>query len=163
MKLGKRSTENQWSACTEPGDLLPFLRLKLDTQVTARKLLLFACACWRSVAHILADTPSGAARSGATIKAVEQFLDDRGGLAEVDDARRQCGLLRDLFGNPFRPLPLCHFPAHVLALAETCYEAFPKVSDNFLILADALEELGEEQAAKHARRPVHAKGCHMLD
>jgi hypothetical protein len=37
------------------------------------------------------------------------------------------------------------------------------VSDQFLILADALEELGEDEAAEHAREPVHVRGCHLLD
>jgi hypothetical protein len=77
--------------------------------------------------------------------------------------RRICELLRDIFGNPFRPLRQQAFPAHVVALARECYDAFPIVSDRFLILADALADLGEEQAAEHCRQPEHAKGCHVLD
>jgi hypothetical protein len=77
--------------------------------------------------------------------------------------RRLCDLLRDIFGNPFRPLPPRPFPGHVQALARDCYDAFPAVSDRFLILADALADLGEEQAAEHCRQGGHGKGCHVLD
>jgi hypothetical protein len=48
-------------------------------------------------------------------------------------------------------------------LAQACSDAFPHVSDQFLILADALEDLGEGQAAAHCREKVHVKGCHVLD
>ena len=236
MRLGKRSTEAQWLACTEPGNLLPFLRRKLGPRATDRKLLLFACACWRSVSHLLADH-----RPRAAVEAVERFLEGRSGLeqvhaaladaeaaagqaasdgvayasqaatfaalaagrrtaycydaydaacdafnaaanaaayaayesanrgpaawgaAEWDGHRRQCDLLRDILGNPFRPLPLRRFPAHVLELAEVCHAAFPEVSNLFPVLADALDELGEGEAANHARQALHARGCHVVD
>jgi hypothetical protein len=74
-----------------------------------------------------------------------------------------CDLIRDVFGNPHRPLPARRFPAHVVGLAEACYGAFPAVSGDFLILSDALDELGEEQAAAHCREPLHVRGCHVLD
>ncbi len=75
----------------------------------------------------------------------------------------QCGLLRCIFGNPFWPLQARAFPAHILGLAEACYADFPSVSQQVLILADALEDLGEESAAAHCREPNHVKGCHVLD
>src|SRR5262249_4878578 len=75
----------------------------------------------------------------------------------------QAAIFRDLFGIPFRPLPPRPFPSHVIGLAEACYAAFPEVSDQFLILADALAELVEETAATHCRKPLHAKGCHVVD
>jgi hypothetical protein len=77
--------------------------------------------------------------------------------------KRLCDLVREIFGNPFRPLGHRVFPAHVVALAGECYDAFPAVSDRFLILADALDDLGEEQAAEHCRQRDHARGCHVLD
>jgi hypothetical protein len=76
---------------------------------------------------------------------------------------KQVALARDLFGNPFRPLPTRQFPPHVVALATDCYACFPQVTDQFLILADALEELGAGEPAAHCRAPLHAKGCHVLD
>jgi hypothetical protein len=83
--------------------------------------------------------------------------------ARVRERRAQCDLLRDLFGDPFRPWGTRDFPAHVIGLARVCYDAFPEVSDQYLILADALAELGEEAAATHCRETMHAKGCHVLD
>ncbi len=53
------------------------------------------------------------------------------------------------------------FPGHVAGLAATIYE---KRDWTLLpILADALEEIGQEEMAAHCRQPIHAKGCHVLD
>jgi hypothetical protein len=46
-----------------------------------------------------------------------------------------------------------------VALAEACYRGEPL----FPVLADALDELGEGVAAAHCRRPLHTKGCWVLD
>jgi hypothetical protein len=48
-------------------------------------------------------------------------------------------------------------------LARKCYDAFPEVSDHSLLLADALDDLDEGQAAEHCRRGGHVKGCRVLD
>jgi hypothetical protein len=88
---------------------------------------------------------------------------------EEDPSRRlveqaaQCHLLRDIFGNPFRPRPARPFPAEVHGLAEVCYAAFPEQSPELALLADALQDLGEEGAATHLREGSHVKGCHVLD
>ena len=37
------------------------------------------------------------------------------------------------------------------------------MSEEFAVLADALEELGEAEAAAHCRTEMHAKGCFVLD
>jgi hypothetical protein len=76
---------------------------------------------------------------------------------------RMCDLVREVFGSPFRPLRPRAFPAHVVGLAWECYEAFPAASERYLILADALDDLGEGPAAQHCRRGGHVKGCHVLD
>src|SRR5262249_9777140 len=81
MRLGKRSTEAAWAACMEPGNLLPFLRRKLGPRATDRRLLLFSCACGRSVSHLGHDP-----RWQAAIEAVEQFLEGRVGLPQVTAA-----------------------------------------------------------------------------
>jgi hypothetical protein len=75
----------------------------------------------------------------------------------------QAALLRCLFGNPFCPLPARTFPTHVVGLAESVAAAFPAVSADYAILADALEELGEGPAAAHCRQGTHARGCHVVD
>jgi hypothetical protein len=250
MRLGKRSTEAQWLACTEPGNLLPFLRRKLGTRATDRKLLLFACACWRRVSSRLTDP-----RPRAAVEVVEQFLEGSVGLPEVNAAladaeaavgqdegdsagfasraatyaalavarrppdnydsyaaacdtfnhaavatayavyeipgrevaawgtnlggehRRQCDLLRCIFGNPFHPT---HFidpellawnEGLVRRLAEAAYEerALPEGTldlDLLAILADALEDAGcaDAELLGHLRGPgPHVRGCWALD
>jgi hypothetical protein len=72
-------------------------------------------------------------------------------------------LVRCVFGNPFRPVSERSFPPHVVGLAQAVYAAFPDVSPDYAILADALEELGEAEAAAHCRQGFHARGCHVLD
>jgi len=54
-----------------------------------------------------------------------------------------------------------HFPAHVVGLATTIYQK--RDWSLMLILADALEEIGQAEMAGHCRQPIHAKGCHVLD
>jgi hypothetical protein len=87
--------------------------------------------------------------------------------AKVEDATRneevaQADLVRCIFGSPFQPLPARPFPAHVIGLARACEAALPEVSDQFLVLADALDDLGEEGPAAHCRKGAHARGCHVL-
>ncbi len=89
--------------------------------------------------------------------------EEAGEKAFVEHGRLQSSLFRDVIGNPFHPLQPRSFPAHVIGLAQSCCAAFPTVSDEFLILADALEELGENTAAAHCREKLHVKGCHLLD
>jgi hypothetical protein len=82
--------------------------------------------------------------------------------------KAQCALLRDLFGNPFRPAG--HPPwrwgwaADAVRLAGAIYEegAF----DRLPILGDALEEAGcaDEHVLLHCRgKGWHARGCWVLD
>jgi hypothetical protein len=68
-------------------------------------------------------------------------------------------LLREIFGNPFRPPPARKFPAEVRGLAQACYDD----PTHYPVLADALDDLGEAEAAAHCRLPSHAKGCHVVD
>lgn len=75
------------------------------------------------------------------------------------EAPRQTALLRELFGNPFRPWPKRKFPAEVRGLAQSCVEDH----GNYPVLADALEDLGESVAAAHCREPEHVRGCHVVD
>jgi hypothetical protein len=75
----------------------------------------------------------------------------------------QAALVREIAGNPFRPLRARALPGQVVALARECYETLPAIGDCFSILADALADLGEEEAAAHCRQGGHVKGCHVLD
>jgi hypothetical protein len=74
-------------------------------------------------------------------------------------ARRHAGLLREIFGDPFRPMPQRKFPAEVRGLAQSCYED----PTHYRLLSDALADLGEDAAAEHCRQPRHVRGCHVVD
>jgi hypothetical protein len=77
-----------------------------------------------------------------------------------------CGRLRDVFGNPFRPVSLdpCWLVPSVATLARTAYEE--RRFEDLPILADALEEAGCTSAdlLGHLRGPgTHVLGCWALD
>src|SRR5262249_7572875 len=72
---------------------------------------------------------------------------------------RHAELVREIFGNPFRPLPKQKFPAEIVGLAQTCYDD----RAHYPVLADALDDLGESEAAAHCRQSGHVKGCHVVD
>ena len=77
-----------------------------------------------------------------------------------------CRLLRDIFGNPFRPIvadPAWLTPT-VGSLAVAIYE--DRAFDRLPILADALEEAGCTNAdvLLHCRVPAeHVRGCWVVD
>jgi hypothetical protein len=85
----------------------------------------------------------------------------------------QCALLRDLIGNPFRPVSLdpAWLTPNVTALAQAAYEerVLPRGnldSARLAILADALEDAGctEDAILNHCRQPAeHVRGCWLVD
>src|SRR5262245_34089111 len=78
----------------------------------------------------------------------------------------QCALLRELFGNPFRPVTV---PAHwrtgnVVGLARTAYD--DRRFELVPILGDALEDVGcgDEAILAHCRTAEgHVRGCWVVD
>jgi hypothetical protein len=78
----------------------------------------------------------------------------------------QCNLLRDIFGNPFRPVTLDPrwLSSNVIDLARTIYDE--RVFERMPILADALMDAGcdNEDILGHCRgsRP-HVRGCWVVD
>jgi hypothetical protein len=84
-----------------------------------------------------------------------------------------CDLLRDLFGNPFRPAALdpAHHNPEMLSLAHAAYEERELPSGHLDplrlgVLADALEEAGcgDAELLGHLREPgPHVRGCWPLD
>lgn len=96
--------------------------------------------------------------------------------AKAAEQAVQCVILRDIFGNPFRPAP--HSPAWltwnaatVPRLAHAAYDerilpAGTLNNTRLLILADALEEAGctDEQILTHLRSDgEHYRGCWVID
>jgi hypothetical protein len=83
-----------------------------------------------------------------------------------------CDLVRDIFGNPFRPFAIesARRAPDVLRLAEAAYDERPLPSgelDNarLAVLADALEDAGAYgPLPEHLRSPgPHVRGCVALD
>jgi hypothetical protein len=91
-----------------------------------------------------------------------------GALMSVWDTElaRQAGALRDIFGNPFRPVTLnaAWRTSNVTALAQSIYD--DRAFDRLPILADALEDAGCDNAdiLDHCRQPgEHVRGCWVVD
>jgi hypothetical protein len=85
--------------------------------------------------------------------------------ADVETAA-QLYLLRDIFGNPFRPAALASswLTSTVVALARGIYE--DRAFDRMPILADALQDAGcdNEDVLTHCRGPgPHVRGCWVVD
>jgi hypothetical protein len=91
----------------------------------------------------------------------------------LDECAVQSDLLRDVFGNPFRPStcdPAWRTP-DTLALAQAAYEerqlpAGTLDATRLAVLADALEEAGCSDRAmlSHLREPgPHVRGCWVVD
>jgi hypothetical protein len=75
-------------------------------------------------------------------------------------------LLRDIFGNPFRPVTILPEwrTSTVLTLATGIYDE--RAFDRMPILADALGDAGcdNEEILQHCRRPgPHTRGCFAVD
>jgi hypothetical protein len=258
-------TEREWLACSDPQRLVRFLLGTNHPRVqsvetfpdcigSARKLRLFACACYDRIRHLLHD-----ARARVAVEAAEQIADgimpadelqraearirepldalegrwraSRGaeriallpthealalalvilwpepqkaayyassnaslafaaianpGAASSDtgfsrsqrvEERAQADLLRDIFGDPFRPVPLD--PAWltwndgaVVSLAQTVYDDRELLSGHLdaarlAVLADMLEEeagCSDSEILDHLRSPgPHVRGCWALD
>jgi hypothetical protein len=85
------------------------------------------------------------------------------------EQRAQCDLIRDIIGNPFRPVAarpswLAWNGRTIPKLAQSIYE--DRAFDRLPILGDALEEAGCHDAdiLNHCRRPgEHVRGCWVVD
>ncbi len=86
--------------------------------------------------------------------------------ATPDKPHDQAGLLRDVFGNPFRPVPLdpAWLTSDVAALAAGIYE--DRAFDRLPVLADALMDAGCDNGdiLGHCRGSgPHVRGCWVID
>jgi hypothetical protein len=85
------------------------------------------------------------------------------------ESRGQADLLRDLVGNPFRPVAFdpdwLRWNGGIIAtLVDSIYEA--RLSQEMLLLGDALEDAGctDPQVLDHCRAGgPHPRGCWLLD
>lgn len=105
--------------------------------------------------------------AGCVLSALSQHS-PAGATDEARGAEReyQSMLLRDIFGNPFRPPTAdpAWLTATVVTLAQAIYEE--RAFDRLPILADALEDAGcaNQDVLDHCRQPgEHVRGCWALD
>jgi hypothetical protein len=98
---------------------------------------------------------------------VGQELSKLVAFAEADHAPpRMLAILRDIFGNPFRPVTFDPRwrTSDVVGLAQAIYD--DKAFERMPILADALMDAGcdEEQIIAHCRGDgSHVRGCWVVD
>jgi hypothetical protein len=89
------------------------------------------------------------------------------GVARANEQIAQCALIRDIFGNPFRPVTFS--PAWrtdtAVSLARQMYES--REFGAMPILADALQDAGcdNDDILGHCRDPqqIHVRGCWVVD
>jgi hypothetical protein len=114
----------------------------------------------------------GATDGAATVVAEAQGLPDEDVYLPAYRAHQtaeraaQAGLLRDLFGNPFRPAALDRRwrTADVVGLARAIYA--DRAFERLPVLADALMDAGcaDEAVLTHCRSEgPHARGCWVVD
>jgi hypothetical protein len=106
-------TEAEWLACTEPDEMLEYLR----TKASERKLRLFTCACCRRVFEMLADDRS---RSG--LEAAEYYADNLGSLAENSEVREGCLRAMEDAAGDSESAELGHAKWHAACAAVCCTE-----------------------------------------
>lgn len=138
-----------------------------------------AWAATRAAARAAGHDPFGAASGAAFIAALcsapwafapsGSVLHHGDPAAKAEARRRQCRLLREIVGNPFRAVVVpADWPGWtdqaVQCLASHVYRE--DRFDELPILADALEDAGctDESMLRHCREPGdHVRGCWLID
>jgi hypothetical protein len=113
--------------------------------------------------------PSAFRAAWAAAEESRELLRKQSPRAAEDEARAQAGFLRDIIGDPFRPVrarPLRHLDRHpvVREIAEELYADAPV--DDMKALADHLERLGcpAKSILEHCRSVgPHVRGCWVID
>jgi hypothetical protein len=129
---------------------------------TAVEVSEYACEARRS--QVLAELAGRLRPSSGAV-------DDLEAAAAAAERATQCQLLRDIFGNPFRPVALDPVWAKpgVVKLAQAIYDK--RAFDKLPKLADALAKAGCDDAdilahclLTHCRQPgEHVRGCWVVD
>ncbi len=181
-------TEAEWLECSYPSEMLIWLT-PLNT--SERKVLLLLVAVWndrsddysqetkairlamdRFVEGIISRDEldqiyrANGAENGAPIHFTTE--DSRYWIATSKSARnRACRLIRDIFGNPFRPVTFSPEwrTSTAVALAQQMYES--RDFSAMPILADALQDAGcdNDDVLNHCRdeKQTHVRGCWVVD
>lgn len=130
-----------------------------------------------AVAAICAQGVSGFTVAESTGAVAAEARSDEGASwasAHEQEQRAQAGILRDIFGNPFKPVVIeeAWLTPAIIMLAQAAYDTrklpVGSLDPNCLVvLADALEETGcaNEDVLGHLRQAgqVHFRGCWVID
>ncbi|MDY3560909.1 hypothetical protein R5W23_002158 [Gemmata sp. JC673] len=128
-----------------------------------------ACSAAADISDHFTDAEEVARETASAAGAAARFSDESENAhqrAEEAEDAYQADLIRDIFGNPFRPMVLnpAWRTSDALALARGIYDegAF----DRLPILADALQDAGcdSDDILNHCRGPgPHVRGCWVVD
>jgi hypothetical protein len=170
-------TEAEWLACDDPDRMLAYLAERFRESHRQGRLLVAGCA--RLAWQALGELDRGAAELNERL--AERFEPHHPVAALIHpmlwrqgSPAAQAAMVRDLFGDPFRPAPALDpaWRTHaVLGLAQAAYDDrdHPQGTlwpDRLAVLSDALEEAGcaDPDLLGHLRSPgPHVRGCWALD
>jgi hypothetical protein len=159
------------------GRAFPVLRYMLGTRTmvgleclaSAAKPIWYAPACPEAFGGRAASARAPGSRPLPLLRWEDQAFREACHAAVVAGRSAQADILRDLFGNPFRPVSVD--PAWraweggtIPRLARVLYDA--RRFEDLPVLADALEDAGcsDEALLSHCRTPgPHVRGCWALD
>ncbi|HKA54599.1 MAG TPA: hypothetical protein VKJ47_13145, partial [Candidatus Binatia bacterium] len=167
--IGLKSEDELWEAIDEAGQARNEARAPFRSIPDFDHRSPEAAPAWAAAA---ASTNSGTAVH-FVLNAVGCVAREGRKAAAGKEESALCALVRDIFGNPFRPAsldPAWRTPA-VVSLATAAYEernlpAGTLDPDRLAVLADALEEAGCDNAdlLSHLRGPgPHVRGCWVID
>jgi hypothetical protein len=140
---------------------------RIALQPTHAALALAGVVCWRKAPKAAYYASSNAYLDYASIMNPRAGVSDPAlGKCSAAEARAQCGLIRDIFGNPFRPVECAAEwrTDTAVSLARQMYES--REFSAMPILADALQDAGcdNDDMLNHCRGSgPHVRGCWVVD
>jgi hypothetical protein len=172
-------TEEERLTCRDPVEMFS----AAEFEGSIRKVGMFSVGCYRLLWHRLEDGLRGRVdqleqrvdgevglifhdRSGTVVSCDPGSLGCHFVLDSALERTAQTDVLRDIFGNPFRPVKLDPrwLTPDVVELARGIYDS--RAFDRLPILADATQDAGCDNAdiLDHCRsdRP-HVRGCWVID
>jgi hypothetical protein len=196
IQLSLPPTEADWLTTEDAKSMAAWLTSEENVSVrpSDRKLRLIACACLRTIWSYLNDKnrvyvewqldyPDLAPGRRAVLRGskwAENLRNPASHVVSIIDvtrkgrlsgdvglpSARQAELLREIVGNPFRPVAVLPGWLSADALRLATYSHVHRAFEQLPIVADALEDAGctDESILAHLRSPgPHVRGCWALD